>query len=75
MGERSVTRPVEFNLSHTPGMIVLAVAKTLVGVVSSSRRDRTPLEVAERFFSPAEAQASDGCRSPIGPAASGISGR
>ncbi len=49
--------PLEFSLSHTRGLVVCAVAMNdAVGVdVEGDRPDLAPLEVARRFFAPAEA--------------------
>jgi len=49
--------PLTFNLSHTDGMIVLAVRRELaVGVdVENVWRHRVSCEIADRFFSAAEA--------------------
>jgi 4'-phosphopantetheinyl transferase len=54
-----VERPVSFNLSHTPGMVVLAITKTdELGIDVERERGRdTPVEIADRFFAPAERQA------------------
>jgi len=48
--------PLHFNLSHTHGLLVLAVsADTEVGVdVEAVNREVEPLALAERFFAPAE---------------------
>ena len=50
--------PVHFNLSHTTGMIVLAVTKHReVGVdVESTTRDTSCVDIADRFFSPREVE-------------------
>lgn len=51
--------PVHFNLSHTRGMVALVLgADPFVGVdVERLDRNVRPLEVADRFFSPAEVEA------------------
>jgi 4'-phosphopantetheinyl transferase len=48
--------PLRFNLSHTTGLVALAVATGRdVGVdVEDAARDRTTVEIADRFFSPRE---------------------
>ena len=48
--------PAHFNLSHTRGMVVLALGADPAVGVDVERLDRRvrPLEVADRFFSPAE---------------------
>ncbi|HYW43674.1 MAG TPA: 4'-phosphopantetheinyl transferase superfamily protein [Bryobacteraceae bacterium] len=53
-----ITRPVRFNVAHTRGMIVLGVTGSHeIGVdVESQGRGHASLEIADRFFSPAEAQ-------------------
>ena len=47
---------LEFNLSHTTGLALIALARGgPLGVdVEAVRRDDPPLDVADRFFSPAE---------------------
>jgi 4'-phosphopantetheinyl transferase len=46
-----------FNVSHTPGLVACAVAARPVGVdVEDLGRRGSFLEIAERFFSPAEAE-------------------
>ena len=47
---------LEFNLAHTRGLVVLAVARgATVGVDVEIYDKKVPLEVARRFFSPVEA--------------------
>ena len=57
----AVGHGVEFNLSHTRGLVVCAVAMgDAVGVDAESRdrpRSLAPLELARRFFAPAETAA------------------
>ena len=50
--------PLEFSLSHTRGLVVCAVAlRDAVGVdVEWAGRESAPLELARRFFAPAEAE-------------------
>ena len=49
---------LDFNLSHTDGLIVLALARNLeVGVDAESLARTASLELADHFFSPAEAKA------------------
>ena len=50
------SRELEFNLSHTRGLalIALALGGPLGVDVEAVRRDDPPLDVADRFFSPAE---------------------
>ena len=52
----TVSRELEFNLSHTTGMALVALSRGgPLGVdVEVVRRDDPPLDVADRFFSPAE---------------------
>jgi 4'-phosphopantetheinyl transferase len=52
-------RPLRFNLSNTTGLVVCAVVREVdVGVdVEHVGRATAPLEVAERFFAPAEVSA------------------
>jgi len=46
---------VEFNLSHSVGKMVVAVSRNPVGVdIESAVRKPRTLEIAQRFFSPAE---------------------
>lgn len=48
--------PLSFNLSHTDGMIVLAVAREVVGVDTENWvRRKAPIELAPRYFSTTEA--------------------
>lgn len=49
-------QPLQFNLSHTDGMIVLAITRNKeIGIdVESQLKRRKSLEVADRFFSPPE---------------------
>ena len=63
-GRPGITNPhplaqqLRFNLSHTDGLVVLAVTSGLeVGVDTESMARTAPLEVADRFFSKREAQA------------------
>jgi 4'-phosphopantetheinyl transferase len=54
-----------FNLAHTPGLVVLAVARGApVGIDVEVRDKKVPLEVARRFFSQAEADALDALPAP-----------
>lgn len=49
---------LNFNLSHTEAMVVLAIARGReIGVDVECTRHHAPLEVAQRFFSPPEAAA------------------
>lgn len=61
-GIASPDSPLHFNLSHTRGMVVLALGCDPWVGVDVERLDRSvrPLEVADRFFSPVEV---DGLRS------------
>ena len=45
---------VEFNLSHSSELAVVAVAESRVGIDVERVRDRPVLEIAERFFAPDE---------------------
>lgn len=51
--------PLRFNLSHTTGLVAVAVTTALdVGVdVEDAARQRTTVEIADRFFSPREVEA------------------
>lgn len=50
--------PLRFNLSHTEGLVVLAVAQTEVGVdVEWLDRPGRTVELADRYFAPAETAA------------------
>lgn len=50
--------PLRFNLSHTEGLVVLAVAQTGVGVdVEWLDRPGRTVELADRYFAPAEVAA------------------
>lgn len=50
--------PLRFNLSHTEGLVVLAVAETDVGVdVEWLDRNGRTVELADRYFAPAETAA------------------
>lgn len=50
--------PLRFNLSHTEGLVVLAVAETDVGVdVEWLDRPGRTVELADRYFAPAETAA------------------
>lgn len=55
----SLDASLDFNLSHTAGMIVCLVGRErILGVdVETSDRARRVLDIAKRFFSPAEARA------------------
>lgn len=48
--------PVSFNISHTPGLIVIAVRRAgALGIDTENTRSQSaPLEIAERFFSTEE---------------------
>lgn len=49
---------LSFNVSHTHGLIALAVAVRALGVdVENTRNRQASLEIAERFFAPAEVAA------------------
>ena len=52
----AASRELEFNLSHTTGLALIALGRAgPLGVdVEIVRRDDPPLDVADRFFSPAE---------------------
>lgn len=62
-GKPSIAAPVstglEFNLSHTDGLVVCAVTWGRAVGIDVERLDRRPdaLELAQRFFAPAEARA------------------
>jgi 4'-phosphopantetheinyl transferase len=45
---------LSFNLAHTDGLIVCACATSTIGVDAEAVRASAPLEVADRYFSPAE---------------------
>lgn len=52
------TRGLDFNLSHTAGLVVLAVARDMgVGVDVENIRRSAVLEAVDHFFAPAEARA------------------
>ena len=57
-GIASPSSPLHFNLSHTRGMVVLALGADASVGVDVERLDRSvrPLEVADRFFSPFEVE-------------------
>jgi 4'-phosphopantetheinyl transferase len=57
-GIASPSSPLHFNLSHTRGMVVLALGLDASVGVDVERLDRSvrPLEVADRFFSPFEVE-------------------
>ena len=51
---------LNFNVAHTPGMVVVAVGRvTRLGVDVEAADKRAPLPVARRYFSPREAAALD----------------
>lgn len=51
---------LNFNLSHADGLIVLAVARNIeLGVDTENTERKAALDVANHYFSPAEAQALD----------------
>ena len=51
---------LNFNLSHSDGLIVLAVARHIaLGVDTENTERKAALDVASHYFSPAEAQALD----------------
>jgi 4'-phosphopantetheinyl transferase len=51
---------LDFNLAHTPGLVVLAVALgAAVGIDVENQDKKVPLEVARRYFSQVEADALD----------------
>src|SRR3954471_9146593 len=52
---------LNFNVAHTPGMVVLAVGRVArIGVdVEASGKKRVPLSVARRYFSECEVAALD----------------
>lgn len=53
-----VARPLHFNLAHTPGLVVLAVASVPeVGVDVEHAGKRPPLAIARRYFSAVEIEA------------------
>jgi 4'-phosphopantetheinyl transferase len=56
-----IARPLQFNLSHASGMIVLAITRSRevgVDVECQSRGEKSPerADIADRFFSPREAR-------------------
>ncbi|HEY6126033.1 MAG TPA: 4'-phosphopantetheinyl transferase superfamily protein [Steroidobacteraceae bacterium] len=52
------TSGIEFNLAHTKGLVVLAVTRgAALGIDVEIYDKKVPLEVARRFFSPAEVDA------------------
>jgi 4'-phosphopantetheinyl transferase len=57
--EHTEARDIEFNLSHTDGLVVLAVTRgRVLGVdVENVRAREVDLEIADRFFAPAEVAA------------------
>lgn len=57
--EQQPALPLRFNVSHTQGLIVLAIAAgRQIGVDTENVRERAaPLDIAERFFAPAEVAA------------------
>lgn len=52
--EPKVLSALSFNLAHTDGLIACACTSTTVGVDVERVRASAPLEVADRYFSPAE---------------------
>ncbi|MDP9901721.1 4'-phosphopantetheinyl transferase family protein [Variovorax ginsengisoli] len=51
-------RGLNFNLSHTDGLIVMALARDIdLGIDAENIDRRAPLDVADQFFSPAESAA------------------
>jgi 4'-phosphopantetheinyl transferase len=52
--EVSGASALRFNLSHTHGLVVCAVARVEVGVDVERHRQPAPLDVAQRFFAPVE---------------------
>ena len=59
-GTPESARDLQFNLAHTPGLVALAVARSVDLGVDVERTDkRAPLAVARRYFSPAEIAALD----------------
>ena len=51
---------LNFNVAHTPGMVVMAVGRVArIGVDVEASDKRVPLPVARRYFSPREATALD----------------
>jgi 4'-phosphopantetheinyl transferase len=60
LGSATKSRELHFNLAHTTGLVVLAVARTpRLGVDVELRGQRAPLKVARRYFSPIEVAALD----------------
>jgi 4'-phosphopantetheinyl transferase len=58
INDHELIRDLMFNISHTDGLIVLAVTyASLVGVDTETRRREVSLEVADRYFSPSESAA------------------
>lgn len=57
--EHAQARGIEFNLSHTDGLVVLGVTRgrTLGVDVENVRARKVDLEIADRFFAPAEVAA------------------
>jgi 4'-phosphopantetheinyl transferase len=59
-GAPAAAQGLNFNLAHTPGLVVLAVARSLeIGVDVEHAGKRAPLNVARRHFSAAEVAALD----------------
>src|SRR5215216_6607647 len=46
--------PLRFNLAHTPGLVVCAVARSEVGLDAEYARRTAPLAVSRRYFSQRE---------------------
>jgi 4'-phosphopantetheinyl transferase len=69
------TRGLDFNLSHTAGLIVLAIARNIeLGVDVENIRRSAVLEAVDHYFAPAEASRSAHCRPPCSRIASSNSG-
>ncbi len=60
LGAPPPAQGLNFNLAHTEGLVVLAVARELeIGIDVEHSGKRAPLKVAQRHFSPAEVAALD----------------
>src|SRR5262245_27175081 len=56
VGNRGLASELSFNISHTHGLIVIAISRTTVGVDTENYRHRpAPLEIADDYFSHTEA--------------------
>jgi 4'-phosphopantetheinyl transferase len=59
-GSLALARGLHFNLAHTPGLVVMAVARDAeIGVDVERADQRAPLAVARRYFSAAEITAME----------------